>query len=152
VGLRKSGTTKHKDYSMADSGGHQQIDVINIGDVVTDDFIKLLDDEAYVYSDEHGKKILAMEFGTKLPFDHREVIPGVGNAGNSSVSFARLGLKSAFITNVGDDKYGREIIHALGENKVDTRFVCINPGKISNYHFVLWYKEERTFLIKHEEY
>jgi sugar/nucleoside kinase (ribokinase family) len=30
--------------------------------------------------------------------------------------------------------------------------VHINPGKVSNYHYVLWYKEERTILIKHEEY
>jgi ribokinase len=137
---------------MSDNGGLKQIDVLNVGDVVTDDFIKLLDNQAFTYTDEQGKRILAMEFGTKLPFDHREVIPGVGNAGNSSVSFARLGLRSAFVTNVGDDKYGREIISSLGKNGVDTRFVRINPGKISNYHFVLWYKEERTILIKHEEY
>ncbi len=25
-------------------------------------------------------------------------------------------------------------------------------AKKSNYHYVLWYKEERTILIKHEEY
>ncbi|HXY18097.1 MAG TPA: carbohydrate kinase family protein, partial [Candidatus Nitrosopolaris sp.] len=37
-------------------------------------------------------------------------------------------------------------------NDVDTRFLHINPGKISNYHYVLWYKDERTILIKHEEY
>jgi ribokinase len=30
--------------------------------------------------------------------------------------------------------------------------VTVNPGKLSNYHYVLWYKEERTILIKHEEY
>ena len=28
----------------------------------------------------------------------------------------------------------------------------VNPGKKSNYHYVLWYKDERTILIKHEEY
>jgi len=133
-------------------GGQKQIDVLNVGDVVIDDFIKLLDNEAFTYVDEHGKKILAMEYGTKLPFDHREVVAGVGNAGNSSVSFARLGLASSFVTNVGDDKYGREIIHALGKNDVDTHFVRVNPHKTSNYHFVLWYREERTILIKHEEY
>jgi sugar/nucleoside kinase (ribokinase family) len=44
------------------------------------------------------------------------------------------------------------MILALGKNKVDTRFVRINPGKKSNYHYVLWYKEERTILIRHEEY
>jgi sugar/nucleoside kinase (ribokinase family) len=28
----------------------------------------------------------------------------------------------------------------------------VNPGKKSNYHYVLWYKEDRTILINHEEY
>lgn len=135
---------------MADAGG-KQFDVLCIGDVVTDDFIKLLDDQAHVYDNEYGKW-LAMPFATKIPFDHREVVPGVGNAGNAAASFAKLGLKTAFATDVGGDKYGREMIHAIDEHDVDTRFVRIHPKKTSNYHFVLWYKEERTILIKHEEY
>lgn len=127
------------------------LDVLSIGDVVIDDFIKLLDDRAQTYENEAGKW-LAMPFGTKIPFDHSEVIPAVGNASNAAVSFAKLGLKSGLISNVGNDTYGRQIIDALEKNKVDTRFVHINPGKVSNYHYVLWYKEERTILIKHEEY
>jgi sugar/nucleoside kinase (ribokinase family) len=97
-------------------------------------------------------KWLAIPFGTKLPFDHAEVIEGVGNAANGAVAFARLGLKTGFVANVGGDKEGRDMIEALGKNKVDNRFIRINPGKKSNYHYVLWYKEERTILIRHEEY
>ncbi len=126
-------------------------DVISVGDIVTDAFIKLIDEDAHTYSNEKGDW-LALPFGTKVPFDHAEVIPAVGNASNAAVSFARLGLKSAFVTNVGEDHYGREMIEALHKNKVDTRFVRVNPDKISNYHYVLWYKDERTILIKHEEY
>lgn len=129
----------------------QDFDVLSIGDIVTDAFIKLLDDEAQVVENEHGKW-LAMPFGTKLPFDHAEVINAVGNAANAAVAFSRLGLKTGFVTNVGGDKEGRDMIDALGKNKVDIRFVRINPGKKSNYHYVLWYKDERTILIKHEEY
>jgi sugar/nucleoside kinase (ribokinase family) len=128
-----------------------KLDVLAIGDVVTDAFVKLLDDRAVTYENEQGKW-LAMPFATKVPFDHAEVIEGVGNAANAAVSFARLGLKSGFISNVGADQHGRDMIAALHKNEVDTRFVHINPGKISNYHYVLWYKEERTILIKHEEY
>jgi ribokinase len=131
---------------------HNQFEIIAVGDIVTDAFIKLLDDQAQTYVDEHGRKILAMEFGTKLPFDHAEVIEGVGNAANGAVACARLGMKSAFVTNVGGDQEGRDMIHALVKNGVDHRFVRVNPGKRSNYHYVLWYKEERTILIKHEEY
>ncbi|MBX4188768.1 carbohydrate kinase family protein [Candidatus Saccharibacteria bacterium] len=128
-----------------------QLDVLSVGDVVTDAFIKLLDDEAKVVKTEEGPR-LTMAYGTKLPFDHAEVIEGVGNAANASVAFARLGLKSGLAANVGADQFGRDIIAALEKNKVDTRFIHINPGKVSNYHYVLWYKDERTILIKHEEY
>ncbi len=130
---------------------NHHLDVLSIGDVVTDVFIKLFDDREYTYQNENGKW-LAMPFGQKVPFDHAQVIEGVGNAANAAVSFARLGLNSGLISNVGADTYGRDIIHALQENDVDSRFVHINPKKISNYHYVLWYKEERTILIKHEEY
>ena len=129
----------------------QQPDVICIGDIVTDAFIKLIDGQAHTYANEHGKW-LAMQFGTKLPYDHVEVLEAVGNAANAAVAFSRLGLNTAFVTNVGGDQAGRDMIHALEKQGVDHRFVRVNPGKNSNYHYVLWYKEERTILIKHEEY
>lgn len=125
--------------------------MLAIGDVVTDAFIRLLEDRAVTYENEKGKW-LAMPYGTKVPFDHAEVLEGVGNAANAAVSFARLGLKSGLVSNVGGDQQGRDIINSLHTKEVDSRFVHINPGKISNYHYVLWYREERTILIKHEEY
>ncbi len=128
-----------------------QIDVLAVGDIVTDAFIKLFDDQAVSYENEQGKW-LAMPFGQKIPFDHVEVLEAVGNAANAAVSFARLGLNSGLVANVGGDMHGRDMITALHKSKVDTRFVRINPDKMSNYHYVLWYKEERTILIKHEEY
>jgi ribokinase len=128
-----------------------QLDVLSVGDVVTDAFIKLEDDKAKVTKTDDGP-MLCMPFGTKVPFDHAEVVEAVGNASNASVAFARLGLKSGLAANVGSDTQGRDIIAALEKNGVDSRFVHINPGHSSNYHYVLWYKEERTILIKHEEY
>lgn len=130
----------------------KQIDVLAVGDIVTDVFIKLIDDEAWTYTDEHDQKVLAMKFGMKLPFDHTEILEAVGNAANAAVSFSRLGLNTAFETNVGGDQTGRNMIHQLNSEKVDHRFVHINPDKLSNTHYVLWYKEERTILIKHEVY
>jgi ribokinase len=134
-----------------ESNTQESFDVISVGDIVTDAFIRLLENEAQVTQNEQGKW-LAMQFGTKLPFDFAEVVEGVGNAANAAVAFARLGLKTSFVTNVGGDQYGRDMIGSLGNNHVDTRFVRINPDKKSNYHYVLWYKDERTILIKHEEY
>lgn len=126
-------------------------DVVSIGDIVTDAFIKLFDDQAVTYKNDQGKW-LSMPFGTKIPYDHVRVVEAVGNAANAAVAFARLGLDSSFVTNVGADSHGRDMIRALDKNDVDTRLVRINRGKKSNYHYVLWYKEERTILIRHEEY
>lgn len=128
-----------------------QTDVLSVGDVVTDAFVKLFDDKAEVQETPNGP-LLAMPFATKLPFDYGEVIKGVGNAANAAVNFAKLGLEAGFVSNVGGDGAGRAIITALQEKDVDTRFVRINSKKVSNYHYVLWYKEERTILIKHEDY
>ena len=128
-----------------------QFDVISVGDVVTDAFIHLFDNQAHAYQNEHGKW-LAMRFATKTPFQEAIVCEAVGNAANAAVAFSRMGLKTSFVTNVGGDQHGRDIIAALHKNSVDIQFVRINPSKLSNYHYVLWYKDERTILIKHEEY
>lgn len=126
-------------------------DVVSIGDIVTDAFIKLEDDQAVTYENEQGKW-LAMQFGMKLPFDHAEIVEGVGNAANAAASFARLGLNSSLAANVGDDGFGRDMIAALHKNKVDSRFVRINPHKASHYHYVLWYQSERTILVNSIDY
>jgi ribokinase len=128
-----------------------QVDVLSVGDVVTDAFIKLFDDQAHTYVNDQGKW-LSMQYGTKLPFEKAVIVEGVGNAANAAVSLTKLGLKCGFVTNVGEDKYGRGILASLRAKNIDTRWIRVNPGKISNYHYVLWYKEERTILINHEQY
>ncbi len=127
------------------------IDVLSIGDIVTDAFIKLADDQAVTYENEEGKW-LAMKFGTKLPFEGAEVIEAVGNAANGATAFARLGLKTSFVTNIGDDQAGRDMIVSLQRDHIDTSFVHMHADKKSNYHYVLRFGAERTILIKHEDY
>ncbi|HET7302006.1 MAG TPA: carbohydrate kinase family protein [Candidatus Saccharimonadales bacterium] len=129
----------------------QQFDILSVGDIVTDAFIRLIDDTVKTYENEEGKW-LAFPFGTKMPFEKVIEVKAVGNAANAAVAFARLGLKSGYVANVGGDQAGRDMLEALHNNQVDTRLIRINPGKRSNYHYVLWYKDERTILIKHEEY
>ena len=130
----------------------KKLDVISVGDVVIDDFIQLSEDEAWTYTDEKGRKVLAMELGTKIPFKDRDVVYAVGNAANAAVAFKRLGLDAGYATNVGDDQYGRDIITTLKKQGVETNYVRVNPGMNSNYHYVLRYGPERTILIKHKNF
>jgi len=131
----------------------QNLDILAIGDVVTDAFIELLPHEAEIDPSPHDHHpLLCMTYGSKIPFQRSIVINAVGNSANAAVAFAKLGLNTGFITNVGDDQVGQDIIRQLHHQKVSTEFVHVNKGKVSNYHYVLWYGDDRTILIKHEDY
>ena len=127
------------------------IDFLAIGDIVIDAFIKLQDAEVHCNVDTDNC-MLSMRFGDKIPYESVKVVKAVGNAPNASVSAARLGLKSAAMTHVGNDDFGKECIEALQENGVITDYVTTEEGKTTNYHYVLSFQAERTILIKHEDY
>jgi len=127
----------------------KQFDFVAVGDIVTDAFIRL------AIADEHMDKDtreICMPFATKIPFEFVVEVPAVGNCANAAVAAARLGLSSALITNQGDDETGGKNLRRLEAEHVATDFVRVHAGKKSNYHYVLWYKDERTILVKHEEY
>jgi ribokinase len=126
-------------------------DFIAVGDIVTDAFIKLKD--ASVHCDVDTEKcVICMPFAEKIPYESVEVINAVGNSPNASVSAARLGLKSALVTNLGEDDNGKKCLEVLKKEKVGTQFVSVQEGKESNYHYVLLYEADRTILVKHEAY
>jgi sugar/nucleoside kinase (ribokinase family) len=126
-------------------------DFIAIGDTVVDEFIRLKEASVVGTPDTPNYKI-CLPFAEKIPFEDSTVIPAVGNAANAAVSAARLGLKSALITNLGDDDDGDKCLVALKENGVDVSFVKNNFDTNTNYHYVLWYGADRTILTKHESY
>lgn len=128
-----------------------QIDVLCVGDTVVDVFIKIPDDQAQRYDNEQGAW-LAIPFGAKFPYDHADIQPAHGNAANAAVSMSRLGLTVAYETYVGGDQMGHTTVRTLGEEDVDTRFVHIQPKLPSNVNYILWYKEERTIMVKHQEF
>lgn len=130
-----------------------RIDVLSVGDIVSDAFIRLLPAEAEIDADPQDKHpLLCMTYGTKIPFEYAVTVHGVGNSPNAAVSFARLGLKSALYANIGRDEIGQQMLAAHKKNKVQTQYVHVHQGKVSNFHYVLWYDSDRTILIKHEEY
>lgn len=127
------------------------IDILAIGDTVVDAFIKLKVAEVHVDKTTE-QKVICMPFGDKVPFTEVTELVGVGNSANAAVSASRLGLKSALLTNVGDDVYGQRSADALAHDGVMTDFIHKNEGKKTNYHYVLWFNDERTILINHELY
>ena len=130
-----------------------QYDFVAIGDILIDAFIELDKDQADVSIDYDTKRMtLQMPFGNKLPYKDVVVVPAVGNSPNAAVAAHRLGLKTALVTNIGNDKFGKECLDALRQEGIHTDYVKIHEGKVTNYHYVLRYGPERTILIKHEMY
>lgn len=129
----------------------KQLDFLAIGDTAIDDFIRLK--EAEVHCDVNTENCtICMRFGDKIPFESSTIVYGVGNAANAAVSASRLGLNSALIAGLGKDDRGAKILEHFKEERVSTDYIGVHEGIPTNYHYVLWYGDERTILIKHNDY
>lgn len=129
----------------------KQYDIITIGDTVTDAFIRLK--EAHINCKLNSVECeICMKYGDKIPYEFVEICPAVGNSANAAVSFARLGLRTSIITDLGADTNGYEALAAFKGNGVSTEFARLHHNKKTNYHYVLWYDVDRTILIKHETF
>ena len=125
----------------------QQLDFLAIGDITTDIFIRLKD--ASVHCDVDSENcMISMRWGDKIPFEFAVTVRGVGNSANAAVSAARLGLSSGLLAWTGDDLNGHGCIDELKQNNVDTTYIVPDPKSESNQHYVLWYENERTILVK----
>lgn len=129
----------------------EKIDFLAVGDIVMDAFIKLEDAHVTCRVDKTACE-LCVRFGDKVPYESVTVVSAVGNSPNAAVSAARLGLKSALVTHIGDDQDGKSCLESLKKDKVITDFVTEEKGKKTNYHYVLWYEVDRTILVKHTEF
>ncbi|HUX80928.1 MAG TPA: carbohydrate kinase family protein, partial [Candidatus Paceibacterota bacterium] len=127
------------------------MDFIAIGDTTVDEFIKLK--EARVNCDINDENCtISMKWGDKIPYDFSILVPAVGNAANAAVAAARLGLTSGFVSNIGKDRFGEEILATFRREGIDTKYIAVNDSIPTNHHYVLMYEAERTILIRHENY
>lgn len=129
----------------------EKIDFLAIGDTLVDAFIKLENAEVHCNIDKNNCTI-SMPFGEKIPYQDVEILRGVGNAANAAISAQRLAIPATLLATIGDDDEGEKTqIHFKTEG-INTRFLSIEQGTKTNYHYVLSYQAERTILIKHEHY
>lgn len=132
----------------------KKMDFLAIGDTATDVFIRLEDNSGALVNGtpDTADYRISLPFAAKIPYQGDTTIAGVGNAPNAVVAASILGLRTAIVAHVGDDRAGNETIEALKERGVDTNFVVKETGKKTNYSYILWYKEERTILRQHENF
>ena len=126
-------------------------DVLCVGDMATDVFIRLSDTHIHAWDDGRGHW-MDLPFGGKVPFDYAQTVAAGGNAANVAVGLSRLGASAALAAHAGDDRIGRDMVASLQRERVDTHLVRLDAGRPSNRNFVLWYERDRTILIHHEIY
>lgn len=128
--------------------------VLAVGDIITDDFIKLPEDENYVRlsTDGEGRKWLSFELGAKLPYVDVDTVPAVECSPNAAVSMSRLGLTAVLRSWLGDDGPGRDMVKYLEAQGVGTEELVVENGKKTNYHYVLRYGADRTKFQRFEDY
>lgn len=124
-------------------------DVIAIGDTTQDIFLKMHD--ASVQCDLDGKNCkICFDYADKIAVDQKTDVPAVGNAANHAIGVARLGLRAALYTVVGDDDQGHKVEEVLDENKVDKSYLTFDQTHGTNLSIVVNFRSERTIFVYHE--
>ncbi|MHC4712294.1 MAG: PfkB family carbohydrate kinase [Planctomycetota bacterium] len=123
-------------------------DVVCVGSATQDVFVKSDLSKIIRVSDALShKEYLSYDYGSKVNIDNVEFLTG-GGATNTSVSFARLGLKAAAVTKVGrHDDAGRKVTEELERENVDVSRVVYSNSQSTGYSVILVsYEGDRTAL------
>lgn len=122
-------------------------DVITLGSATLDVFVET-EKNSSTTETIGGKQVPFMTFqsGAKVLIEHLQFEVGGGGT-NTAVCFARLGLQTAYLGNVGNDNNGTQVLNLLKEEKVD--FIGTRTDDLTNYSLVLQSSllHDRTILV-----
>jgi sugar/nucleoside kinase (ribokinase family) len=121
--------------------------IVVVGDVSTDHFV-ILDDQDASLAIKNHKKELCLDYGAKIAVDQTQKLFG-GSALNVSTSLGSLGKQVHIASIVGKDFSGREAIEFLNSHNVNTDAVEVRGE--TNQSFIIIYKNERTVLSYHKK-
>lgn len=122
-----------------------QFDVITIGSATRDVFIK--PGESYLDEDAKYKtgKALCFSFESKIDVPELYFFTG-GSAVNSAITFARQGLKTAALSEIGEDSLGQSITARLKEEGVSLELIVKDKKYLTGYSVVIVAQDGRTVL------
>jgi sugar/nucleoside kinase (ribokinase family) len=122
-------------------------DMITIGDIKLDTFV-VLNDASVQCQLKMPECQLCLAYGAKI------VVPAVvseiaGTAPNVARGLARMGRKTAVLSNMGKDGTRHEAFATLRREKVSTSLIRQVPNEASAYSVILNFKGEKTALTSH---
>lgn len=121
--------------------------IVTIGDCSIDYFVE---PTGYQISRATGTEQLSFPLAQKLPINTFQVFAG-GNALNTAVSFKRLGLRTAIISQLGDDLGAELILSQVKQERIDSQFLSRSKKTETNSSIILVTAGERTILSYHCE-
>lgn len=122
-------------------------DSVCVGDIFIDNFIKI-SDATLECSINPEKCKLCFNYGDKIPVEGVETHLG-GSSSNVAVGLARLGLRTALVSAVGEDEQGKMALSTLAREGIALNFVARIPEESNNYSFIINFQGERTILGYH---
>lgn len=122
-------------------------DIVSIGSGTRDVFMGLEDNGKMIKSDDFSSRQgLCFSLGSKLEI--KKIVFTTGGGGtNAAVTFARQGLRTAYIGSVGQDLNGKEILTELESEGIDVQHCQKHNDDFTAYSVILVDKSgERTIL------
>ncbi len=120
-------------------------DVITIGSATVDIFAYTKADVIKLTKRKVTTKDICYPVGDKILVKHMEIMTGGGGT-NTAVSFSRLGLKTAYLGNIGNDRSAKRILDELRKEKVS--FIGTISNDKTNISIVLdSIAKDRTILV-----
>ncbi|MGA2911021.1 MAG: carbohydrate kinase family protein [Candidatus Levyibacteriota bacterium] len=122
------------------------LDILCVGDCKIDIFLKIPDDNPHFGLDKEKNKLF-LSYGEKIYID-RYVLGIGGNATNTTVGIARLGLNVGLCAEIGKDEFSKKILEELNKENVNTDFLS-QTDKETSISIGLSYKADRTLFTEH---
>ncbi|HEU0050618.1 MAG TPA: carbohydrate kinase family protein [Patescibacteria group bacterium] len=120
-------------------------DLVAIGDSTLDVFLHM--HEATLECQLHRERcLLCLEYANKIPVESMVKVPGAGSASNIAVGAAKLGMRAAIVSVLGNDEVGKEILARWKRAGVSDTYVQFDAKHETNYSTVLDFQGERTIL------
>lgn len=123
--------------------------LITIGDIKLDTFV-VLNNASLQCQLKMPECQLCLDYGGKIVV---EVVDSqiAGTAPNVAIGIARMGQKTAVISNMGPDGTHKLSLELFKKEKVSTQYIRSIKGAKSAYSVVLNYKGEKTLLTSHNQ-
>lgn len=123
------------------------LDVLCIGDSVIDIFLKIPESDSRFSLDKEKNKLL-INYGDKISIEKYVVGIG-GNATNTAVGTARLGLNSGLCAEIGNDEFSQKIKSTLKNENVNINHLLQDGDKQTSITVALSYSGDRTLFTEH---